>query len=55
MECAECERGREPNERGWVLLLPSGNEPRILYCPECFADLVRSAAGGPKQDDDKDD
>jgi len=43
MGCVECRRERDPNERGWVVVLSSPGEPRILYCPECLAEMVRGA------------
>jgi hypothetical protein len=52
MECAECGHKREPDERGWVVVLSRPDKPRILYCPDCLAALVRCASG---EDDPGDD
>jgi len=45
MRCTECECELEPSDRGWVVVLTLPNEPRIVYCPECLAALIRDATG----------
>jgi hypothetical protein len=51
MVCVECGREREPDERGWVVVFSAPKEPRILYCPECVAAIVRGASRQDEQND----
>jgi hypothetical protein len=53
--CAECKREREPDERGWVVVLSPPNEPRVVYCPDCLAALVRKATPPDEQGDNEQD
>jgi hypothetical protein len=45
MECVECERARDPGEWGWVVVLTRPDEPRMIYCPTCFSQLLGPAPG----------
>ena len=53
MRCVECESQLEPNDRGWVVVLTVPDEPRIVYCPECLAALIRAASGEDAPRDDE--
>jgi hypothetical protein len=50
MECVVCGRERNPSEPGWVVIASPPGEPRILYCDECLAEMVR-AFGADEEDD----
>ena len=53
MRCVECDCELEPTDRGWVVVLPVPDEPRIVYCPDCLTALIRAASGdGAPRDDD---
>lgn len=45
MRCVECESELEEDDRGWVVVLTVPDEPRLVYCPECLAALIRDASG----------
>jgi len=45
MHCVECGCEKDTGERGWVTVLAPGPTPRIHFCPDCMADLLRHACG----------
>jgi hypothetical protein len=53
--CVECGGKRKAEERGWVFVFAPPDRPRILYCPDCLAELVREASGHDEQDEDAQD
>jgi predicted RNA-binding Zn-ribbon protein involved in translation (DUF1610 family) len=53
MKCIECERAKQPDERGWVTVLSPSGELRIHYCPDCMEELVGRAAAVKKDDSAK--
>ena len=40
MQCVECSRAKDPEERAWVTVLAPSGELRVHYCPDCMAELV---------------
>jgi len=46
MKCVECGRGKEPDERGWVIVLSPSGELRVHYCCDCMEELLGYAAAG---------
>jgi hypothetical protein len=48
MRCIDCGRERVPGERGWVVVLSPREEPRLYYCPECIASIIRGC--GPEDE-----
>jgi hypothetical protein len=54
MPCVECGVRPQPEDRGWVLVLPAPDEPRVCYCPDCIAELVGGATRTDEQEKDGD-
>jgi len=50
MCCVECARKRCPDERGWVVVFSPPDAPRILYCPDCLAAIIRDASAKDEQE-----
>jgi hypothetical protein len=50
MRCVECDRERDPSERGWVTVL-SPPSLRIHYCPDCMSELVTRTKADAEVDD----
>jgi hypothetical protein len=50
MCCVECARKRCPDERGWAVVFSPPDAPRILYCPDCLAAIVRDASAQDEQE-----
>jgi len=43
---------RDREDRGWVVVLSPPDEPRVVYCPDCLAGIVREASAKDEQDKD---
>lgn len=52
VQCVECSREKDPEERAWVTVLTPSGALRIHYCPDCMAELTGHGASTAGEDAD---